>query len=78
MTYRVKWGQNLQAARHRRNLTQEQVARQLNVGMIQVSRWERGATVPRDTMKVRLAEFYGVSVSALFPWDGNGAGEAVA
>ena len=66
---RATWAQNLQAARRQRQLTQERLAREIEVASIQVSRWERGVTVPKDATKRRLAEFYGVPLAELFPWD---------
>lgn len=76
MSHRRVWARNLQAARAARGVSQERVARHLDCSAQNVSRWERGATVPRDATKLRLAEFYGIPVAELFPWDDNGAGEA--
>lgn len=73
------WGRNLQAARHSRGLTQEKLSRLLDCGQQNISRWERGVAVPRDGMKLRLSEFFGIPLSELFPWDDiNGGDQAAA
>lgn len=76
MSHRRIWAQNLQAARLRRGLTQEKLARLLNCGQQNISRWERGAAIPRDSMKIRLAEFFDIPLSELFPWDDADGGRA--
>lgn len=76
VSYRRRWGQNIQAARLRRGLTQEKLARLLDCGQQNISRWERGVVVPRDGMKIRLAELLGIPVSELFPWDDADGGRA--
>ena len=74
-----RWAANLRAARLGRGLTQYQAARLLLIQQQNISRWESGRTVPRDDMKYRLAAFYDVPVSDLFPWDDPDNGdEAVA
>lgn len=73
-----RWAANLRAARIARNLTQYEEGRLLDIDQQNISRWESGRTVPRDDMKFRLAAFFGVSVSDLFPWDDPDNGEAVA
>lgn len=68
MSYRRIWGENLKAARRRRDLTQENLARLLNCGQQNISRWERGVIVPRDATRMRLAEILGVPAARLFPY----------
>lgn len=69
LDYRRRWARNLQAARLNRHLTQAELANRLGVLQQNISRWERGFAVPRDDMKFRLATFFGVAVTELFPWD---------
>lgn len=41
-------------------LTQRQLADELDVDVITVSRWERGATTPSDLYRVRIARLFGI------------------
>ena len=67
--YHQRWARNIQAARLNRHLTQAELANRIGVLQQNISRWERGAAVPRDDMKFRLAAFFGVATTELFPWD---------
>lgn len=67
--YRRRWARNIQAARLNRHLTQAELANRIGVLQQNISRWERGAATPRDDMKFRLAAFFDVAVTDLFPWD---------
>lgn len=57
---------NLKFLRKRKGLTQTDVAKALKVGTTTYNAWERGQNIPRDEMKVRIAEFYGLSVGYIF------------
>lgn len=52
-------GQNLIRYRLATGLTQEQVARELDVTSMSVSRWERGISVPPFKTREQLAALYG-------------------
>lgn len=51
--------------RESRNLSQEDVARQLDVSVTTVYRWERGANPPQRKHARRLAEMFDVPVSEI-------------
>lgn len=57
-----KIGGFLKKLRKEKNLTQEQLAKQLNVSGRTVSRWETGSNMPDISILVELAEFYDVSI----------------
>lgn len=64
---------SLRAARISAGLTQHQLARRIGVaGGERVSRWERGASVPRPEILLRIAKACGVgAVSLLVPVAGD-------
>lgn len=49
-----------------RGLTQAQLADKLGISASAMSAYEQGARVPRDEVKVRIAEFFGVSILDVF------------
>ena len=57
-----KIGAFLKTLRKEKNLTQEQLAEQLQVSGRTVSRWETGSNMPDISLLVQLAEFYAVSI----------------
>ncbi len=57
-----KIGGFLKKLRKEKNLTQGQLAEQLNVSGRTVSRWETGSNMPDISILVELAEFYDVSI----------------
>jgi len=58
----VKIGSFLKELRKERNLTQEDLAEQLNVSSRTISRWETGSNMPDIGMLVEIADFYDVSI----------------
>lgn len=46
--------------------TQEEVAKAVGIERSALSRYEKGEQIPTDRVKLALAEYYGVSVGALF------------
>ena len=44
----------------------EEVANAVNVSVSAITMYETGARVPRDETKVKLANYYGTTVQALF------------
>ncbi len=57
-------GRRLKMLRGDRTL--EEVGKALNVTSMAVSSWELGKRVPNDDMKVRIANYFGVSLYDLF------------
>lgn len=58
-------GENLQRARKRKNLSQEEAAIKLNVTRQCVSLWENGQTAPTLDNLESLSNLYGLSISVL-------------
>lgn len=58
----IKIGAFLKELRKEKNLTQEQLAENLNVSGRTVSRWETGNNMPDIGMLVQIADFYDVSI----------------
>lgn len=46
--------------------SQEEVAKAVNISTSALSMYENGSRVPRDEIKIRLAEYYGKSVQFIF------------
>lgn len=69
----MKIGAFLKKLRKEKNLTQEQLAEQLNVSGRTVSRWETGINMPDISILVNLAEFYNVGIPEII--DGERKGE---
>ena len=58
-------GQTIKKLRKERNLTQEELAEQLNVTAQAVSKWENGTSDPSTSNLFALAKLFGVSVEDL-------------
>lgn len=52
---------SIKQLRKSKNMTQKELAKQLGVNQTAVSQWERGITVPRRPMCIKLANLFGVS-----------------
>lgn len=61
----VKISSFLKELRKEKELTQEQLAEQLNVSNRSVSRWETGSTLPDISLLIELAEFYDVDIKEI-------------
>lgn len=46
--------------------TQQEVADSIGVTVSAIGMYERGERIPRDEIKIKLAEFYNTSVQAIF------------
>ena len=62
----IKIGSFLKELRQEKEMTQEQLAEQLNVSNRSVSRWETGKGFPDISLVETLAEALGISVIELF------------
>ncbi|NLJ96331.1 MAG: helix-turn-helix transcriptional regulator [Clostridiales bacterium] len=69
----VKIGSFLKELRKDQNLTQENLAEQLNVSNRTISRWETGNNMPDISMLIVIADFYDVSIPEII--DGERKGE---
>ena len=70
-------GQIIRRLRKERNLTQEELAEQLNVTFQAVSRWENGTGMPDISQIVPLANVFGVTTDVLFGTAGTNANKEV-
>jgi len=61
----IKIGEFLKELRKEKGITQEQLAEQFNTSQRSVSRWETGSNMPDISLLVKLAEYYGVSISEI-------------
>lgn len=52
--------------REQRGLNQAQLAEKLGISPSAVSAYEQGRRMPRDEIRVKIAEFFGVSILDLF------------
>lgn len=46
--------------------SQEEVAKALGISISALSMYEQGNRIPRDEVKIRMAEYYGISIESLF------------
>lgn len=72
----MAFSDNLQYLRTRQNLTQEQLAEQLDVSRQSVSKWEGGQSFPEMDTILRLCDLFSVSLDTLLR--GDAAAEAQA
>ena len=63
---RIEIGKRLLKLRTDKGLLQHQVAESIGVDKSTIGAYERGYRMPRDDVKVQLANFYKVDVSSLF------------
>ena len=64
-------GQIIRRLRKERDLTQEELAEQLNISSQAVSKWENNTAMPDISQVVPLANFFGVSTDVLFGFCGT-------
>lgn len=50
----------------RGNRTQEEVAKALGISVSALSMYEQGKRVPRDEIKIKMANYYDISLESLF------------
>lgn len=59
-------GQIIRQLRSNRNQSIEKTAQDLNISKSALAMYERGERIPRDQVKLRIAEYFKVSVESLF------------
>ncbi len=62
----TKIGNKLRQIRTERGETAENVAKSIGVSGSAIAMYEIGQRVPRDEIKIRIAEHYGMSVESIF------------
>ncbi|KXB66141.1 DNA-binding helix-turn-helix protein [Parvimonas sp. KA00067] len=60
------FSEKLKELRIEKNLTQEELAKIIGVGVSAISMYEQGNRVPRDEIKIKLAKFFNKSVEEIF------------
>ncbi len=50
----------------RGNMTQEEMAKRLNITKSSLAMYERNERIPRDEVKVRIAKYFGKTVQEIF------------
>jgi transcriptional regulator with XRE-family HTH domain len=55
-------GEKLRLLRMMKNITQDQLAKELNIGVNSVNRYENDNRVPKDEVLKRFADYYGVHI----------------
>ena len=68
-------GKTIKMLRKERNLTQQELAEQLNVTSQAISKWENEMGMPDISLVVPLASVFGVSTDVLFGIEGTTADE---
>lgn len=58
--------ENLRELRRRKNVTQTEVAKALGIPVSTYNAYETGQNIPRDGMKIAIAEYFGKSVNYIF------------
>ena len=59
-------GEKILEIRQKKKLTQQELAKVLNVTNIAISRWENGKTLPDVEMIKKISDIYGISVGELY------------
>ena len=61
-----KIGTRMRGIRTERGETAEDVARSIGVSNSAITMYETGQRIPRDEIKIRIAEHFGMSVESIF------------
>ncbi len=61
----MQYDNNMQEARKRANITQEEAAEYMETNQVQISKWERGRQDITLHKAAKLADLYGVSLDYL-------------
>jgi len=59
-------GQRIKEMRIRKEMSMEQMANRLGTSYSAISMYENGERIPRDEIKIKIAELFGVSVESIF------------
>ena len=59
-------GKRIKDLRIQRNMTAEDLGKALSISSSAINMYECGQRVPRDEIKIGIAEYFGVSVESIF------------
>lgn len=62
----VAVGQKIAELRNNRQESREDAAKALNISASALAMYEQGNRIPRDNIKIRIADHYGVTVGDIF------------
>ena len=62
----VQIGKRIKDLRNQHNMTAEELGKALGISSSAVNMYECGQRVPRDEIKISIAEYFGVSVESIF------------
>ena len=62
---KMNFGENLQKLRKEKNISQEQLAEELNVSRQTIGKWENGITYPETECLIQISDFFEVSIDFL-------------
>lgn len=62
----MKTGTKLKVLRLEKRKSQQRAADDLGISKSALAMYERGERIPRDEVKIRIADYYGESVQSLF------------
>lgn len=60
------YGAKIKRLREEKEMSQEQLAKEIEVAVSTVGMWERCERSPRDDVKKKIADFFGKSVQFIF------------
>jgi putative transcriptional regulator len=66
MPYKRMIAKKLMMLRAQKRKSRSEVAHDLSISLSTLQMYENGQRVPRDDLKVRIAQYYGVTVQELF------------
>lgn len=59
-------GKTIKEMRIKRGLTAEELAKAVKTSSSAINMYECGQRIPRDEVKIRIADFFGVSIESIF------------
>ncbi|MCR5566177.1 MAG: helix-turn-helix transcriptional regulator [Clostridiales bacterium] len=62
----MRIGNQLKALRSERGISAEELAKNIGISASAIGMYENGYRIPRDQIKIRIAEFYDVTVESIF------------
>lgn len=62
---KMNFGENLQKLRKEKNISQEQLAEELNVSRQTIGKWENGVTYPETECLIQISDFFEVSIDTM-------------
>lgn len=61
----MRFSENMRWLREHQHLTQEELAKKMNVGRTTIASWEQGARSPKFKDALRIAQYFGVDIDVM-------------